>query len=299
MMQAMVAPRPTRTSMDRAPSIPAPGRRALSATTGHPLRPSQVPVYSPSARARPTIPRTSERCTPSATAALHSAGLVPGLEPQPDDGGNQYVGGEGDLPGVAPQATGGGGPTAVGAGTTGAAGSTSDATVSYTTANGPTWSPHGSFMWDVLYTTTASNGWMVQEITNTFNATDVAGTNAPPGTNIIPGSMNFHYFEAWAVDGSGKLSPSAGAANDMWRKAALWPGTQGNWTMVGYDYFTRTDPASQGLTPNGASNAGVLLSGWTMPSGLGFPLFERHANGAWDSTGTTPTHTGTVGGSTP
>jgi hypothetical protein len=59
--------------------------------------------------------------------------------------------------------------------------------------------------------------------------------------------------------------------------------------------WTNEDPAKSGLTKGGVRAAGILLSGTTAPKGLGASLQTRFAGGVWDSTGSTPTHTGTAG----
>ncbi len=65
--------------------------------------------------------------------------------------------------------------------------------------------------------------------------------------------------------------------------------------MQGDVHWTTTDPATQGFTAGGVSNAGILLSTTSKPAGLGSTLLNRNAGGKWDSTGETPTHTGEAG----
>ena len=223
----------------------------------------------------------------------HSGGFAPDVEPA-ENGKEEYLGGDGPTSN-APVAS----PTSAAPTPSAGAPLSADTTISTGTVHGPTWSPHGSFRWDENFTTTGRNGWIVQEIVNTMDATQVIPTpGIPAGSKLIPGAMDWHYFEAWAVDGSGNVTPGDGNGNDTWGKPGLGPGTKGTWTMAGYAHFARTDPATQGLTPGGSPNA-RQLSGHTAPPGLGFVLWERHADGTWDSSGSTPTHTGKAGGLTP
>ena len=93
---------------------------------------------------------------------------------------------------------------------------------------------------------------------------------------------------------SGQVRVSATDARnvDQWERPSLGAGSKGSWSMKGEVYWTSTDPAGSGLTAGGASNAGILLSGFSAPSGLGSCLLTRNANGNWDSTVNPATHTG-------
>jgi hypothetical protein len=153
---------------------------------------------------------------------------------------------------------------------------------------GPTWSNHGQFRWQVGFNTTAKNGWIVQKIVNTMRAENATGGTAP-GWRPTPS-----YWEAWAVDASGNVTPNIGADNDYWTRPSKGPSTRGHWSMRGTVYFTTTDPATQGFTAGGVADAGILLSTTSAPSGLGVARLHRYAQGNWDSTGTTPTHTGSA-----
>jgi hypothetical protein len=225
-------------------------------------------------------------------------GLVPGLAPAGEEGETQVVGGIDSSGPVAVQRNGG---TATpGSGSTPPTGTPSTppttppstpptaTTIGTTNQAGPTWAPHGSFTWDVGFTTTGRSGWIVQEIVNTLTGTNSTGTINTSG--MVP-----HYWEAWAVDGAGVVSPSGGTINDMWRRPSWGAGSKGNWSMTGNCSFTTTDPGAHGLTPGGVSNAGILLSGTSAPPDLGSVRLARHADGAWDSTVTTPTHVGRAG----
>jgi Putative peptidoglycan binding domain len=127
-----------------------------------------------------------------------------------------------------------------------AEGSADDAThleednfVTWSDINGPAFNLPGApgdangfatfFQWDVNFSTSLRNGWIVQEITNTWVNNDAAG-------NAIPaGAPTPHYWEAWWVDGSGhvlvplaisadrKRATASGApliASDLWRRDA-------------------------------------------------------------------------------
>jgi hypothetical protein len=183
----------------------------------------------------------------------------------------------------------GGDPEPTGTGTatpTGDSGGT-PVTIGTTTVTGPTWGNHGQFNWEVGFTTSGKSGWIVQEITATRTGTTSSGAVAAPATP--------HYWEAWAVDGSSKVTPAHGAVNDIWSRRAWGAGSKGEWTMGGKVHFTTTDPATQGFTAGAVPEAGILLSTTTAPSGLGDVKLTRSANGKWDSTGAAPTHTGKAG----
>ena len=129
----------------------------------------------------------------------------------------------------------------------------------------------------------------MQEIDNTYRAENATG--APlGGPKPTP-----QYWEAWAVNAASVVSPSVGATNDMWLRPNRGPNTQGHWSMRGKVYFTTTDPATQGFAAGNVADAGpILLSSTSAPAGLGIARLHRYAQGTWDSTGTTPTHTGSA-----
>ena len=162
------------------------------------------------------------------------------------------------------------------------------------TLTGPTWSPHGVLDWQVGFTTSGRTGFIVQEISNDFRATNAAGGS-------IANPFSPHYFEAWAVDAAGAVTPSVGGTNDFWTNQdfdASLGSVEGHWSTTGACYFTTVDPATQGFTRNNAAtNAGVLLSSTSAPSGLnlGIARLHRYAQGSWDSTGGTTTHSGKAG----
>ena len=97
---------------------------------------------------------------------------------------------------------------------------------------------------------------------NTIDVKD--STGAPVNTSsVVP-----RYWEAWAVNATGQISPSITAVHDMWIRPNWGANTVGHWSMSGRLHFTTTDPATQGFTAGGVSNAGILLSTATAPSGL-------------------------------
>lgn len=220
------------------------------------------------------------------SAELHA--IRGGLKPSARPGDQQEVGGIGNMLSDAADVVG----TAVGNAVGSTAAALTGIGVSQTDTLAASWSPHGQFAWDVGFSVSGGTaGWIVQEIKNTFGMTDASGTAvAIGGTGVVP-----LYYEAWAVDAAGAVSPSAGATNDMWRRPGRGDNTKGHWSMQGKVYFTTTDPATKGLTPGGVSNAGILLSSTGSPGGLGTARLHRYAHGTWDSTTATKTHTGSAG----
>jgi len=170
-------------------------------------------------------------------------------------------------------------------------GASTGISISSTTNAGPTWNNHGSFVWHVGFNTTGRSGWIVQDVVNTWRAENAVG-------NAVPSPSTPHFWEAWAVDGTGNVTPSVGADNDYWDNPdlkATYGAVEGHWATKGKLYFTTTDPATQGFTRNNqATNAGILLSSTTAPAGLGIARLHRYAQGTWDSTGAVPTHSGSA-----
>ena len=159
--------------------------------------------------------------------------------------------------------------------------------ISATSLVGPTWNDNGHFDWGVSFTTSGRSGWIVQEIINGYRAEDADGAALP--TDVVP-----HYWEAWPVDDAGKVTPIDGRGNDDWIRPDRGDDTQGHWSMRGKVFWTETDPATQGFTAGGVSNAGDLLSTTSEPSDLGIARLHRYAQGTWDSTGFLPTHEGSA-----
>jgi hypothetical protein len=153
-----------------------------------------------------------------------------------------------------------------------------------------TWLDHGRFGWYIGWGTDGTSGWIVQKVTNTYTGSQKDGTAINTSTaNVVP-----VYYEAWAVDSTGKVSPSNGATNDMWTRRSWGTGSKGSWSMRGDVYWTDKDPEKSGMKAGAVKNAGILVSGTSAPAGLGSVLQVRTASGTWDSSGTTPTHTGSA-----
>jgi hypothetical protein len=169
----------------------------------------------------------------------------------------------------------------------GIAGAVTGISISQATTLAPVWNPHGHFMWNIGFNTTGRNGWLIQEIASTRRAQDAAGAALPDG--LTP-----RYFEAWAVDGAGVITPSAGGTHDFWQRRSFGAGSQGHWSIRAKVWFTQTDPATQGFAVGNAPEAGGLLSSTAEPAGLGVARLHRYAQGTWDSTTAAPTHTGSA-----
>ncbi len=259
----------------------------LAYSRSAPLRPSAVPIRRPTGglsnglTSMPLFGGTGKGYGGPAHAA--SAGLDPAApEPEAAAEAREPVGGADDpattaaAPSSSPSASA---PTALGG-----------LDISDWKVSGPSWSPHGAFDWRVRFSTSGHTGWIVQEIVNTIDVKD--STGAPVNTSsVVP-----RYWEAWAVNATGQISPSVGPVHDMWIRPNWGANTVGHWSMSGRLHFTTTDPATQGFTAGGVSNAGILLSTATAPSGLGPVLRWRSASGQWDDTSTpAKPHTGTWG----
>ncbi len=177
----------------------------------------------------------------------------------------------------------------------GVAGAVTGTGVSTTDHTKPSWSPGGVFDWQVGFRTAGRNGWIVQEITNGWRGETAAGA-------AVPDPFSPHYWEAWAVDGAGNVTPARGGVNDYWTNpdltAAPINAAKGHWWTTGKVHFTTVDPATQGFIANNpATNAGILLSSTSAPAALnlGIGRLHRYAHGTWDSTGAPPAHDGWAG----
>jgi hypothetical protein len=172
--------------------------------------------------------------------------------------------------------------------------------ISSNTNSPATWANDGSFDWRVGFSTTGRSGWLVQEITNSYRAEKANG-------QAINVPATPHYWEAWTVDAAGHITDIIGADNDYWirpdlaaNQAALGQGVlannnRGHWSMKSSVYFTKTDPTANGLARNTVPDAGMLPSGLAAPPDLGIARLHRYAQGHWDSTVPTHTHTGMAG----
>lgn len=162
--------------------------------------------------------------------------------------------------------------------------------VSWNDVNGPTYrrcsnAVHG-FQWDVTFSTSLRRGWIIQELTNTWNVTNCNGTPYT-GWNATP-----HYYEAWWVNGSGQVmlptslaTPPAAAAtagiHDMWRRPML-PGTRGTWSMSARLFTTLTLPP--GFAIRGVPDAVDLPArvGTVNSDLLGLEAGRRSVGGEWN-----------------
>ena len=175
-----------------------------------------------------------------------------------------------------------------------AMGAITGVTVSSHTNTGPRWDPGGAAEWHINFTTSGRSGWLVQKVENSWRAKDAAG-------NAVASPFTPKYYEAWAVDAAGNVTPDDGAGNnDQWDNPdfnAQLSAIEGHWATSAKVYFTTVDPATHGFIANNpATNAGILLSSTTAPAALdlGIARLHRYAQGTWDSTGATATHTGSA-----
>jgi hypothetical protein len=153
------------------------------------------------------------------------------------------------------------------------------------------------FQWDVNFSTSLRNGWLVQEIVNVRNRTDCAGA-------AIPETLTPHYWEAWFVDGNGNvLIPTAinaartratatavpAPAHDLWRRASAAPST-GNWSMGARLFTCLRLPA--GFAAGNVHDALALPSTAAAPNpdDLGLVEAARRAGGRWNCCGAPGTH---------
>lgn len=162
-------------------------------------------------------------------------------------------------------------------------------TIGVTTNAGPTFGPEGASMWHVAFTTSGRTGWIVQEITNTINATDNGTAMTMAGIGLAP-----HYYEAWSVSATGAVTPMVSGDNDHWDGPGLGPRTKGTWTTLGDLYWIAGSATPGGMAARTVPNAGMLVSSFTAPPGLGSVLRHRSMTATWDATATPPTHTGTT-----
>ncbi|MCJ9429307.1 DUF4157 domain-containing protein [Kordiimonas marina] len=132
----------------------------------------------------------------------------------------------------------------------------SDNYVRVHTRNGPTFTPMNvpiaqnlRFQWDIGFSTSLRNGWIVQRIDNVWNEHVPAGT---PHVVQTP-----RYWEAWQVNNGGNVTPAIGNINDMWTRV-LRVGTHGNWRMRGRLFTVLNLPAAFGA--GAVPDAGILQS---------------------------------------
>ncbi len=148
------------------------------------------------------------------------------------------------------------------------------------------------FQWDVNFSTSLRNGWLVQEIVNVRNRTNCGGA-------AIAETLTPHYWEAWFVDGSGNvLIPTTinaartratatavpAPAHDLWRRASAAP-SRGNWSMNARLFTCLRLPA--GFAVGNVHDALALPSTAAAPNAdaLGPAVASRGAGGRWNCCG--------------
>jgi Domain of unknown function (DUF4157) len=153
------------------------------------------------------------------------------------------------------------------------------------------------FQWDVNFSTSLRNGWIVQEIVNTRARTTCGG-------GAIAETLTPHYWEAWWVDGAGNVrvptainaartrataSVATAPADDLWRRAAAAP-SRGNWAMTGRLFTCLRLPA--GFAAGNVPDALALPSTAAAPNAddLGLVAARRRAAGQWNCCGPAATH---------
>ncbi|MGH3924000.1 MAG: hypothetical protein ACRDTT_14215, partial [Pseudonocardiaceae bacterium] len=144
------------------------------------------------------------------------------------------------------------------------------------------------FRWDVGWQTSLRNGFIIQEVQNTFNVQGCGG-GAFGGAAFIQPTQR--YWEAWRVNNAGVITPSVGALHDRWQR---WfpPASQGTWTMRGTTFTVATLPGAAGFAAGGVADAGVLQSTVIHPGSdnLGLPAGSRRISGRWTCCGAVNTH---------
>ena len=162
--------------------------------------------------------------------------------------------------------------------------------ISSTTNAGPTFGPQGAAMWHVAFATTGRTGWIVQKIDNKVDGTDASGAAITPASI----GLSPHYYEAWSVDASGAVTPSVGGDNDHWDQGSMGASSKGHWSTRGALYWVPGAATPAGMAPRTVPSAGMLVSSFTAPPGLGVARLHRYAHANWDATVTPPVDTGSA-----
>jgi hypothetical protein len=153
------------------------------------------------------------------------------------------------------------------------------------------------FQWDVNFSTSLRNGWIVQEIVNARTRTRCNGA-------AIAETLTPHYWEAWWVDGAGNVrvpttinaartqataSVAPAPADDLWRRASAAP-SRGNWSMAARLFTCLRLPA--GFAAGNVADALALPSTAAEPNSdeLGLVAGQRGAGGRWNCCGAPATH---------
>ncbi len=161
-------------------------------------------------------------------------------------------------------------------------------TIDPVTTGGPAFTDAGHFHWRIRWNHNATNGFIVQEITNTYNAQNPDGS-ANTGVQPTP-----HYFEAWQVDAAGAITDIATSegTDDYWIRPRN-PNTRGSWSMDANVFFAPSlDPAAgfgRGAA-GGAPDAGDLFATTTKPANLSPLVSTRRNGGKWNNTNGNNTH---------
>lgn len=138
------------------------------------------------------------------------------------------------------------------------------------------------FLWKVNWITNGRNGFIVQEISSTVHAWSCDGKPISSPTHFTP-----RYWEAWNVDGLGRMTPNS---EDTWLRWGFF-NSRGNWSATGKVYWVTTlDPAAHFATGKVPEAGKILLSTTTPPKHLGASLQNRRAAGKWECCGNKKTH---------
>ena len=137
--------------------------------------------------------------------------------------------------------------------------------------------PIQHFVWEVGFRTSLRNGFIIQQIDNEFVPAMCDGT-AYTAWRPTP-----RYWEAWAVDGAGTVTPAIGAIHDQWTRPFA-PASRGRWRMTGTFYTVLTLPPRARFGAGNVRDAGILQSTAHAPTGdeLGLEAGRRTIGGDWN-----------------
>ena len=133
------------------------------------------------------------------------------------------------------------------------------------------------FDWEVGFRTSLRNGFIIQQVDNTFVPAMCDG-RAYTARRPTP-----RYWEAWAVDGAGTVTPAVGTVNDQWLRRFA-PGSRGRWSMTGTFFTVLRLPRKAGFVAKGVADAGILQSTAVAPTSdeLGLVAGRRTIGGEWN-----------------
>lgn len=154
------------------------------------------------------------------------------------------------------------------------------------TTVGPTYKPCGEFLWQSTFGTSGRSGFLIQEITNVYQAQTCAGA---ADNSIHPTPV---YYESWQVDASGNVTPKPTGTNDWWMRPPR-PNTKGNWSMTGKVHWATSLEPAAGFVFGKVPDAGATMSTFTRPTNIANPILTRRKGGTWDCCGGNNTHTAT------